>query len=825
MRWPGSRRAVICAMGLSLCLPETGARGQERADSPQEEAGRDTPADAAAPSSAGQEKDFELDLQHGLDQEDAGQVIKELKAPGQRRVGDPQENGRERKIRLPTPATTDDEPYPPPPTDDYLYPLRNREASEEPGFALPHSALRAADDDLLEDFTFQLDENMVSSPAVHKQEIGRSPSAVTVITREDIATSGATSIGDLLRLVPGLDIVTTSPFFTSIATRLHWNGGNKNLLVLIDGREANFELLGATLFEIQPVFLDDIERIEVIRGPGSFLYGANALTGVVNITTESPMQHDRGKIVVSLGEGGVTILNGRIGRHTDSWGVSLSGGADLAGYSDDGQGAGKKVWRARTMLEYRVLSSSRLLLEAGLSRSKGVVQTNIGMLDTDLDLGTVRLAYESERLKTNLVWSHVPARVSIDTPVRANGLTLATIHPVVSGYDTLEGELRWNLPQIWSPLLAIIGATTTNYWLSSADLLDEKTFSDPTSDRYHQAGIDWQESRFGAFLHAEFSSRDWYTVTGDVRFDYNTVTQGFVSPRLASVFSPAPGQFFRVEIARSFRKPSFEEVGLHVMADIPKDSPILWLYTEDQVQEFLSRSVGNPRVENEKLLSVESGYVGQFLENRLFLNLDVYYNMLTDYVGITDQVVNNALGVLDLDQSHIAFTNRAVMDRDVLGVELGVRFKPSPTSQVLASWTHREITRTGFAVEYKSTPSDLASLGGRFRTERGWIGSLYGFYRARFPDAGVQNPDGLIGPQLRMDYGPELLLMGRLGWKLSLSQHVETEVGIKITMPISPLEEPHFAYREKGGGIDVTGNEYGGALLCRRMLVYLQGSF
>ena len=135
--------------------------------------------------------------------------------------------------------------------------------------------------DLIDEFTMLQEDAFVELAARHKQEIGMSPSAVSVITRDDIEASGATSITDLLRIVPGMEVVIATPYFSSISSRLMWTYENNIYLVLVDGREANVELLGFTPFEIQPVSLNDIQRIEIIRGPGSSLYGANAVAGVV----------------------------------------------------------------------------------------------------------------------------------------------------------------------------------------------------------------------------------------------------------------------------------------------------------------------------------------------------------------------------------------------------------------------------------------------------------------------------------------------------------------------------------------------------------------
>ena len=203
--------------------------------------------------------------------------------------------------------------------------------------------LVSADDTsaLMDEFALLAEEDVVFTAARHEQEIGMSPSAITVVTREDIETSGATTITDLLRLVPGMDVLLISPYFTAITARLYWTNENNHFLVLIDGREANLDSIGQTPWALQPVLLEDIERIEIIRGPGSSLYGANAVAGVVSITTRSLPEKTSGWTRVIGGEAGIVQAGARASTRIGDWGFSLSGGGDYAGAFDDARTTSK----------------------------------------------------------------------------------------------------------------------------------------------------------------------------------------------------------------------------------------------------------------------------------------------------------------------------------------------------------------------------------------------------------------------------------------------------------------------------------------------------
>src|SRR4029077_379568 len=126
----------------------------------------------------------------------------------------------------------------------------------------------------------------VTSVSKKEQKLSSVAAAIFVITQEDIRRSAATNIPDLLRMVPGLDVAQINANTWAISARgFNLQFANK-LLVLIDGRAVYTPLFGGVYWDTQDVPLDDIERIEVIRGPGATMWGANALNGVINIITK-----------------------------------------------------------------------------------------------------------------------------------------------------------------------------------------------------------------------------------------------------------------------------------------------------------------------------------------------------------------------------------------------------------------------------------------------------------------------------------------------------------------------------------------------------------
>ncbi len=133
----------------------------------------------------------------------------------------------------------------------------------------------------------ELMEVEVVSVSKKEQKVAEAPAAVFVITREDIRRSGATSIPEALRMAPGLHVARVDSHSWAITARGFNSTGANKLLVMIDGRSVYSHLHSGTFWDVQDTLLEDVERIEVIRGPGGALWGANAVNGVINIITRS----------------------------------------------------------------------------------------------------------------------------------------------------------------------------------------------------------------------------------------------------------------------------------------------------------------------------------------------------------------------------------------------------------------------------------------------------------------------------------------------------------------------------------------------------------
>lgn len=147
----------------------------------------------------------------------------------------------------------------------------------------------------------QLMKITVTSVSKKPQTVADAAAAVFVISQEDIRRSGATTIADALAMAPGLQVARISSSKWSISSRGFAGYASNKLLVLIDGRSVYSPAYSGTFWDMQSTLLEDIERIEVIRGPGATLWGANAVNGVINIITKKAEETQGGLIRAGVG--------------------------------------------------------------------------------------------------------------------------------------------------------------------------------------------------------------------------------------------------------------------------------------------------------------------------------------------------------------------------------------------------------------------------------------------------------------------------------------------------------------------------------------------
>jgi iron complex outermembrane receptor protein len=188
--------------------------------------------------------------------------------------------------------------------------------------------------DILETDIEDLMKMKVTSVSKRPEQLSDAAAAIHVITQEDIRRSGATSIPEALRLSPGMEVARQDAHTWAISSRGFNDEFANQLLVLMDGRSVYTPLFAGVYWDVQDTILEDIDRIEVIRGPGATLWGANAVNGVINVTTKSA-QDTQGLLLTGgggneeqgffaarygakVGENGYARVYGKFSNHDES---------------------------------------------------------------------------------------------------------------------------------------------------------------------------------------------------------------------------------------------------------------------------------------------------------------------------------------------------------------------------------------------------------------------------------------------------------------------------------------------------------------------------
>ena len=153
----------------------------------------------------------------------------------------------------------------------------------------------------------------VTTVSKSPQQVWKTAAAIFIITQEDIRRSGATSIPEALRLAPGVEVARIDSNKWSVGIRGFGSRLARSVLVLIDGRSVYTTLLAGTYWEVQDTVMEDIDRIEVIRGPGGTVWGPNAVNGVINIITKDSKQTQGALVSAGGGNQEQGFVNGRYG--------------------------------------------------------------------------------------------------------------------------------------------------------------------------------------------------------------------------------------------------------------------------------------------------------------------------------------------------------------------------------------------------------------------------------------------------------------------------------------------------------------------------------
>jgi iron complex outermembrane receptor protein len=444
--------------------------------------------------------------------------------------------------------------------------------------------------DLTELTPEQLANIEVTSVAKKPETRRRSPAAVYVLTRDEIRRSGVTTLVEALRLVPGVQVARIDSNKWAVGIRGFASRLSRSLLVMIDGRTVYAPLFAGTYWEVQQTLLDDVDRIEVIRGPGGALWGANSVNGVINIITRSSRE-TRGTFVTA---GAGTDERGLVGlRYGGAAGDRFTYRVYARGFdrapgfheTDDdfdgwhlGQGGFRLDWEPR--------SGDTASVQGDLYGGKTGQRTNI----TTLSPPSLQVVEDDADLSgANLLgrWRHVSS-TGTDWALRAYYDRTDRREPTFDeGRDTIDLDLQRRAPYGKHDLIVGLG-----YRVSSGTVESVPTIEFVPARRTDQL--------FTGFVRDEVSlAQNELVLAMGSKFEHNDYSGFEFQPSAQLLWAPTSRQSLWALFARAVRTPSRIEHDLRLTALLDPTTPT-----------FL-RLVGDEGFRSESLLTAEVGYRAQ----------------------------------------------------------------------------------------------------------------------------------------------------------------------------------------------------------------------
>lgn len=471
-----------------------------------------------------------------------------------------------------------------------------------------------------------------------------SPAAISVLSHDDIQRSGATSLAEALRLVPGLHVAAVNSSQHAISARGFSGVFANKMLVLVDGRAVYTPLFAGVFWDLQQQMLDDLDRVEVIRGPGGAIWGANAMNGVINVVSQSA---DKTQGLHSYMGGGNV--------HQAMGGVRYGGtiGEDLYyrvfashNRTDDhllasGAGAGDAWQSTQGGFRFDYLPCSDI---------QATWQGDATFLDLYDGTSSAHNANTLARWKktfskrSNFEVQTYYDRTARDEAMRASSVTdifdirfqhqfgLGESHSITWG-----GGYRWShsvLAQI-TPRLAV-----------QREHLDLSLFSFFMQDEWVVVP-------------------DLLTVVGGAKLEHNDYTGFEVQPSLRAVSKPGKGQTLWASVSRAVRTPSAVE-GQGIFA-IPNGDPF-----PAPGGLYVPTVVGTGDPDAEVLWAYEMGYRIQ-PQKQLSIDLAAFYNHYTDLTGVGS--VSRLIPAVPVGTAEIPFSN--LISADTYGGELSLTAVPA----------------------------------------------------------------------------------------------------------------------------------------------------
>ena len=458
----------------------------------------------------------------------------------------------------------------------------------------------------------ELAQTKVTTVSKTEEPRFQTPAAVHVVTAEDIRRSGVTSIPDALRLAPGVHVARINSNQWAVGIRGFTSRLARSQLAIMDGRTLYNPLFAGTYWETQDTLLEDVERIEIVRGPGGTLWGANAVNGIVNIVTKHT--RDTQGWFVSAGGGNEerAFVRARYGGAIADKGSYRVYGKyfrrDAAFHATTDAYDAWHMAQGGFRTDWKLRGDDRLTVQGDAYSGRAGERTSLSFYEPPF-LRTVERKVPLSGGNVTARWAHL---------VNGSALTVNTYYDRTNrsepsfreSRDTFEADVQHQLGLgeshrvVWG-----LGYRLSNGRGRGSETL---TFNPP----------DRTDHIFGAFVHDEVALvRDRLRLSVGTKLERNQYTGFELQPSARVIWAPGPRHAAWAAASRAVRTPSRVERDLALSAAL---SPTLPLF---------ARVVGNEGFKSEKTWAYEAGYRIQ-PANRLSLEAAAFHNRYRDFTSL-----------------------------------------------------------------------------------------------------------------------------------------------------------------------------------------------
>lgn len=499
----------------------------------------------------------------------------------------------------------------------------------------------------------QLMNIQVTSVAKKEQSIAQSAAAIYVVTADEIRRSGLSSIPEVLRTVPGLDVAQINANQWAISARGFNDRFANKLLVLIDGRSVYNTTFAGTYWDSQDYVLEDIERIEVIRGPGGTVWGANAVNGVINIITKKSADTQGGLLTASAGDferGNVALRYGGKLNESSDFRISANGFSRNAFGKHDGWNAKQLGFRLDTSLSsndslsfnghWREGKADSTTLSTSLTPPSNIVSDT-----TSTNRDAHLMARWEHRISSR---SEMSLQAYYDSVERFESI----LDQQVKTYD-VEFQHRLPLGEYHDLTWGLGVRKVQDHYRNSF------TIGFTPSDRINNI--------YSFFVQDEIALRHDLHLTLGTKFEHNGYTGFEAQPNARLIFAPNERQSYWAALSRAVQTPSrsYSDMRINVAA-VPGFKPP---FTPTVISVL-----GNPALDSQNVVAAELGYRNQ-LNAELSLDLAAFYNRYRNLT--TTEKGIPVFEPLPLP-AHLMIPSltRSLMRADTHGLEVSANWRP-----------------------------------------------------------------------------------------------------------------------------------------------------